>query len=283
MLQDILGPEYAQAADELAVVAFQYAVNIGSALAVLLIGLFAAGLVQRWVKRGLADVRGLDATVRTFIARSVKYLIWAIVLVAVLAQFGVQTTSIIAALGAVGLAIGLALQGTLANIAAGIMLLVLRPFNVGDFIDANGVSGTIEEIGLFVTGLTTADGVNVTAPNNQLWNTVITNYTRNKTRRMELVVGIGYDDDIDLAFETLLDMVQGDARILKDPAPVTLVKSLDDSAVSVAVRAWIATDDFWATSFDMTKQAKEKFDKAGLSIPFPQRDVHMYQMKAKAA
>jgi small conductance mechanosensitive channel len=280
MLQDFLGPEYAQAADELTVAVFQYAVNIGSALAVLLAGLFFAGLAQRAVRRGLSDVRGFDPTVRLFIARSVKYAIWAIVLVAVLAQFGVQTTSILAALGAAGLAIGLALQGTLANIAAGIMLLVLRPFQVGDYIDADGVSGTIDEIGLFVTNMSAADGVFVSVPNNKLWNTVITNYTRNPTRRMELVVGIGYDDDIDLALETLLDLVQSDERILKTPAPMTLVKSLDDSAVAVAVRAWTGTGDFWSVSFDMTRQAKLAFDGAGLSIPFPQRDIHVHEVKA---
>ncbi len=271
---------YAAMAEKFADLGFEYLITFGSAIAVLLIGLIMAGLAQRWIRVALGRVRGLDDTVRLFIARAAKYVIMILVFVAVLAQFGVQTTSIIAALGAAGLAIGLALQGTLANIAAGIMLLVLRPFNVGDYVDAGGVGGTVEVIGLFVTQLRTADGVFIMAPNNQLWNSVITNYSRNNTRRMELVVGIGYGDDIDKALKTLLDLVNADERVLKDPDPVAVVKSLDDSAVSVAVRAWTRTDDFWGLTFDMTKHAKENFDKAGLSIPFPQSDVHMYEMKS---
>lgn len=279
METDLIDPEYAAMAQQFAQLGAQYVVNIASAAAVLVIGMIVAGLLQRWTRVALGKVKGFDDTLRLFIARAVKYVALVMVLVTVMAQFGVQTTSIIAALGAAGLAIGLALQGTLANIAAGIMVLVLRPFNVGDYIDAGGIAGTVEEIGLFVTQLKTGDGIYISAPNNQLWNSVITNYSHHKTRRMELVIGIGYADDIDHALKTLLDLAVEDERVMSDPAPAVMVKSLDDSAVTIALRAWASTDDFWGLSWDMTKRVKQSFDAAGISIPFPQRDIHVYETK----
>lgn len=273
-----LDPEYAEMATQLAELGVQYLVNIGSALAVLIIGLMLAGLLQRWTRNALGRLDRFDQTLALFIAKAVKYVTQILVLVTVLAQFGVQTTSMIAALGAAGLAIGLALQGTLANIAAGIMVLVLRPFNVGDYIEAGGISGTVDEIGLFVSQLRTADGVFVCAPNGELWNNVITNYSRHPTRRLELAIGIGYGDDIDKALKTLLDLAKADERVLADPAPAVMVKSLDDSAVTVALRAWATTDDFWSLTRDITRQAKEAFDTAQISIPYPQRDLHVYHV-----
>ncbi len=275
---ELLDPKYAEMATQLAELGVQYTVNIGSALAVLVVGLILAGLIQRWVRNALSRVDRFDKTLTLFIAKVVKYIVQILVLVTVLAQFGVQTTSMLAALGAAGLAIGLALQGTLANIAAGIMVLVLRPFSVGDYIDAGGISGTVDEIGLFVTQLKTSDGVFVCAPNSQLWSSVITNYSRHPTRRLELVIGIGYEDDIEKALKTLHDLALGDERVLADPAPAVIVKSLDDSAVTIALRAWATTEDFWSLSWDLTRSAKETFDKAKISIPYPQRDLHVYQM-----
>ncbi len=277
METDLIDPKYAEMATELAELGVHYVVTIGSALAVLFIGLILAGLFQRWTRNALMRVDRFDKTLALFIAKVVKYVTQILVLVTVLAQFGVQTTSMIAALGAAGLAIGLALQGTLANIAAGIMVLVLRPFNVGDYIDAGGNSGTVDEIGLFVTQLKTADGVFVCSPHSQLWSSVITNYSRYPTRRLELVIGIGYEDDIEKALKTLHDLAAGDERVLQDPAPAVMVKSLDDSAVTIALRAWSTTDDFWSLTWDLTRQAKETFDKAKISIPYPQRDLHVYQ------
>ena len=280
METDLLDPKYAEMATELAELGVQYVVTIGSALAVLLFGMMLAALFQRWTRNALMRVDRFDRTLALFIAKVVKYVTQILVLVTVLAQFGVQTTSMIAALGAAGLAIGLALQGTLANIAAGIMVLVLRPFNVGDYIDAGGISGTVDEIGLFVSQLRTADGVFVCAPNSQLWSSVITNYSRHPTRRLELAIGIGYDDDIEKALKTLHDLTVRDERVLRDPAPAVMVKSLDDSAVTIAVRAWSTTDDFWSLTWDLTREVKETFDKAKISIPYPQRDLHVYEVKS---
>lgn len=278
MDSELLNPKYAAMAAQLAELGVKYLVNIGSALVVLVIGLILAGYLQRWTRSSLSRVGRVDETLALFISRVVRYGVLILVLVTVLAQFGVQTTSMLAALGAAGLAIGLALQGTLANIAAGIMILLLRPFNVGEYIDAGGVSGTVVEISLFATLLNTSDGVYVSAPNSQLWNSVITNYSRNPTRRIELTVGIGYGDDVDAALRTLLELAASDERVLKTPEPVAMVKSLDESAVTVAMRVWCATADFWQLTWDLTRQVKQTFDASEISIPYPQRDLHVHQV-----
>jgi small conductance mechanosensitive channel len=252
-----------------------YGLNALGALAILIIGWFVANLVRRSLRRMLAKSGQVDATLQPVIANIVRYLILVFVLVAVLAQFGVQTTSVIAVVGAAGLAIGLALQGTMQNIAAGFMLLFLRPFGIGDYIDAGGISGTAEEIGLFVTTFKTPDGIYISVPNSQLWGTAITNYSRNPTRRIDLAVGIGYGDDIDRAQEVLLELAKGDDRIHAEPAPQVLVKGLGESSVDLGLRCWTSIDDFWPLLFDLTKRAKIDIEAAGLSIPYPQRDLHI--------
>jgi small conductance mechanosensitive channel len=252
-----------------------YGLNALGALVILIIGWIVANLVRRSLRRMLAKSERVDATLQPVIANIVRYLILVFVLVAVLAQFGVQTTSVIAVVGAAGLAIGLALQGTMQNIAAGFMLLFLRPFGVGDYIDAGGISGTAEEIGLFVTTLKTPDGVYISVPNSQLWGTAITNYSRNPTRRINLVVGIGYGDDIDRAQEVLLELAKGDERIHAEPAPQVLVRALGESSVDLGLRCWTSIDDYWPLLFDLTKRAKIDIEGAGLSIPYPQRDLHI--------
>ncbi|PHP68286.1 mechanosensitive ion channel protein [Zhengella mangrovi] len=261
----------------------QYAFSVIGAVLILIIGFVIAGMLERWSYRGLGSWNGFDETLRKFLSKIVRYGVLALVFVTVLSQFGVQTASIIAALGAAGLAIGLALQGTLQNVAAGIMLLVLRPFKVGEFIEAGGTSGTVQEIGLFATEFKTLDGLFLLAPNSELWSQAVKNYSRNPTRRNDLVIGIAYDDDIGKAMEIYRDLMAGDTRVLKDPEPYIYVSNLGDSAVEVTCRYWTATADWWTTSRDMTRKAKERFDAAGLSIPFPQRDVHLYQTEPQAA
>lgn len=259
---------------------FKYVFDVTLALVILIAGFIVSAWAQRWARRTLAKVKGLDDTLEPFIAGLIRYTILVVVFVAVLAQFGVHTTSIIAVLGAAGLAIGLALQGTLANIAAGMMLLFLRPFRVNDYIDADGIAGTVEEIGLFVTQMRTFDGLYVSVPNNQLWNATITNYSRNRTRRLDIPVGVGYDDDLKTAKQVLTDLIASDDRVLNDPAPLVIVKSLDDSAVTLEIRLWASIDDFWSLKWDLTEGIKTSLDKAGISIPFPQRDVHIYETDA---
>jgi small conductance mechanosensitive channel len=259
---------------QLAALSVQYSFSVLGAIILLIVGYLFAGFMERSIYAGLGRFRGFDETLRRFFSKVLRYALLILVGVTVLAQFGVQTASIIAALGAIGLAIGLALQGTLQNIAAGIMLLALRPFRVGEYIDAGSVAGTVQEIGLFATELKTFDGLYVLSPNAQLWNTPVTNFTRNPVRMTEIKIGIGYDDDIDVAQRVYLDLAQADSRILKDPEPNTFVSELGDSAVLVSIRYWTATSDWFRTKLDFTKAAKKAFDERGISIPFPQQDVH---------
>ena len=248
-------------------------VSIAGAFAVLIIGLIVAGAVSRAVERALKNSSKFDPTVADFLSSLVKYAMWALVLVTVLAQFGVETTSILAALGGMALAVGLALQGTLSNVASGVMILVQKPFKVGESISAGPVTGTVEEIGLFTTQLKQFDGLFVMVPNSELWNQAIVNFTRHPTRRFELVVGIAYGDSMEQARGELLSLAKADERVLADPEPVTFVNSLDDSSVGIGLRVWCATPDYLALSWDLTEKAKARFDDVGISIPFPQREV----------
>jgi len=264
---------------EVSDLAVQYGLDLFGAIVLLVAG----WLVANWAKRSMLRVLGraprIDNTLKPFFASLVRYLILILVLVAVLAQFGVQTASIIAVVGAAGLAVGLALQGTLQNIAAGIMLLFLRPFRIGDYIDAEGIAGTIDEIGFFTTHMTTFDGVYVEVPNSQLWNRSIKNFSRLPTRRLDIVVGIGYGDDIDKAQAALLDLLRSDDRVHNAPDPQVLVTALADSSVNLNLRCWTDADNYWTLLFDMNKSAKQRLDAEGITIPFPQRDVHILEAK----
>jgi len=257
--------------------AIQYGLDVLGAVILLIGGWILAGWAGRNVVRLLDRTPHVDATLKPVVAQITRYAIIILVLVVVLAQFGVQTASIIAVLGAAGLAIGLAMQSTLQNIAAGIMLLFLRPFRINDYIDAEGIAGTVDAIGLFTTRMHTFDGVYQEVPNSQLWNRTVKNYTRLPTRRLDIVVGISYGDDIDAAQSVLLNLLREDKRVLSDPAPEILVKELGDSAVNLNLRCWSKADDYWAVLFDTTKAAKQGLDAAGISIPFPQRDVHLHE------
>ena len=259
--------------------AIAYGLDVVGALVILIGGWTLAGWARRKLLGVLDRTPRVDQTLRPVIASVVRYTILVFVLIAVLAQFGVQTTSIIALLAAGGLAIGLALQGTLQNIAAGIMILFLRPFRVGDSIDAEGLAGTIEEIGLFTTQMRTYDGIYLEVPNAKIWNRAITNYSRVEARRLDLVVGIGYQDDIDKALAAMMDLLVKDERVNDDPEPQVMVKELGDSSVNLNLRCWMAPGDYWSLRFDLTKAIKQRLDAEGITIPFPQRDVHLFQDK----
>jgi small conductance mechanosensitive channel len=261
---------WGEAFDGLQVLIVTYAFSVIGAILILIVGWSISRLLGRWVRSLLARTHRVDPTVVGFFSVFVRYAVLVVVVIMVLGQFGVQTASIITALGAAGLAIGLALQGTLQNIAAGIMLLVLRPFRVGEYIDADGISGTIQEIGLFATELKTLDGLYRMAPNSQLWNVPVTNYSRLPERRHDLVIGIGYEDDIGKAQSVLMELARADDRVLSDPEPWAYVSELGDSAVAVTLRYWTKSADWWTTSREMTKAAKIAFDENGISIPFPQ-------------
>jgi len=262
-------------------VGIEYGINIVGAIVLLIIGWTVAGWGRRGVRKALDRVPRMDETLKPFLSRIVWYAIMIFVLVAVLNQFGVQTTSFIAILGAAGLAIGLALQGTLANVASGVMLLFLRPINIGEYVDAGGIAGTVMEIGLFSTEIKTNVGLCLLVPNSKIWDSPITNFSRNPTRRFDIEVGIGYGDDADGALALLMSLMTNDARVLGDPEPLVFVKSLGDSAVIINLRGWTKSDDYWDTVWGLNKAIKADLQKAGYSIPFPQRDLHIISGEAK--
>ena len=261
--------------DSVVSIIVEYGLDIIGAIALLIIGWTIAGWARRGVRHALDQIPRMDETLKPFLAKLVWYVIMIFVVVAVLNQFGIQTTSVIAVMGAAGLAIGLALQGTLANVASGVMLLFLRPFNLGDYVDAAGIAGTVVEIGLFNTEIKTSAGLCLIVPNSTIWSSPITNYSRNPARRFDLPVGIGYDDDFPGALALLMGLMTGDARVLGDPEPLVFVQSLGDSAVILNLRGWINSADYWPAVRDLNKAIKIELQAAGYSIPFPQRDVHI--------
>jgi len=269
-------------AEVLVTQAIDYGIQLGGALLILIAGWIVAGWLYRRIKRRMLASPHIDNTMAPVAASVVRYAILVFVLVAVLAQFGVQTTSLIAALGAAGLAIGLALQGTLSNIASGVMLLFLKPIEAGDYIDAGGIAGTIDEIGLFATKLHTFDGVYLFVPNNKIWNSEIRNYSRLPTRRMDVTVGIAYSDNLDGAMKVLSDVLAGDDRVLGDPESQVMVTELADSAVVLTMRCWSTRQDYWGLLFDLNRAALVEIEAAGYSIPFPQRDVHVIAQDSKS-
>ena len=254
-----------------------FGANLLGAVALLVAGWTVAAWAQRGVRRLLNRYDRFDATLKPLLASIVRYAILVFVIVAVLAQFGVQTTSIIAALGAAGLAIGLALQGTLANIAAGVMLLFLRPFKVEETIEAEGIAGTVLEIGLFTTVLKTGDGVYVNVPNTQIWTRQIKNFSRLPTRRVDLALGLGYRADIERAISTLTDVMTGDARVLAEPPPEVVVTGLSETAVNVALRCWVAGGDFGNAGSDLLRNAKAKLERDGIALAQRPREVHVIE------
>ncbi|WP_315926084.1 mechanosensitive ion channel family protein [Mesorhizobium sp. SP-1A] len=252
---------------QLSTLIVSYSFSAVGAVILLIAGYLFAGLAERSVNAGLGRLHGFDQTLRQFFSKITRYAILILVVIMVLGQFGVQTASIIAAIGAIGLAIGLALQGTLQNIAAGIMLLALRPFRIGEYVEVGTVAGTVEEIGLFATRLHTVDGIYVLAPNSTLWNQPVRNFNRNKTRRNDITVEIGRDDDIDRAQTELLRLAAQDKRVKKEPKPTAFIGALAGSVVGVTLRYWTSDTDFLSSKLDLTKQAKEALDAKSISAP----------------
>ena len=253
-----------------------WGLHVIGALAVLIIGWIVAKTIRASVRRAL-NRSSLDKTLAPFISNIVYYALITFVLLAVLALFGVQTTSFIAVLGAAGLAVGLALQGALTNFAAGVMLLIFRPFKVGDFVDAGGNAGTVQEIGIFSTILHSGDNVKIIVANSQIYGTTIKNYSANDTRRNDMVIGVGYDDDLGRAKSVMERVLKEDSRVLEDPTPLVAISELADSSVNFVVRPWCRKEDYWALRFDLHRKFKDELEAAGCSIPYPQQDVHMHQ------
>jgi small conductance mechanosensitive channel len=260
---------------EISTLVVTYGLKVVGAIAVLIIGWMVAGWISSIIRRALSKTDKVDETLRGFLSSLVGYIIKIFTVIMVLNQFGVQTTSIIAVLGAASLAVGLALQGTLSNVAAGVMLLLFRPFKVGDYVEVAGVAGTVKSITLFVTELATPDNVQILAPNSRVWGSAVVNYSHHSTRRCDLVLGISYEDDVEKAIGIVEQMAAAEGRVHDDPPPQIVVGELADNSVNIIIRLWCAGADYWGLKFDMTKALKLRMDKEGISIPYPQRTLHV--------
>ena len=245
------------------------------AIVIFIASSFIAKAVRKAILNTNSKLNKLDATLTPIFSTVASYAVYIIGGVFILDIFGVNTASLIALVGAAGLAIGLALKDTLSNIAAGIMLLILRPFKAGDFIEFGSTQGTVKEINLFTCVFETVDGLYIASPNSVLWGNNIKNFTRNGKRRMDIVVGISYSDSIDVGLSVLRQVAEGESRLLVDPVPQAMVVSMMDSSVNIQLRAWAKTDDYWPTYWDLNKRVKESIEAAGLTIPFPQRTLHL--------
>lgn len=250
-----------------------WSIKIIAALLIFFIGHLVAKMIARLIGKVLGRTK-LDVILVEFIQSLVNALLLVFVVVAALDQLGVNTNSVIAVLGAAGLAIGLALQGSLQNFAAGFMLLIFRPFKGGDFVEAAGIAGVIDKIGIFSTTMHTGDNKQVIIPNGTIYSSNIINYSARGTRRIDMVFSIGYSDDIRLARDVIAKVISADERVLADPAPLIAVGELGASSVNFFVRPWVKSDDFWPVRFDLTEKIKLAFDENGISIPFPQMDIH---------
>ncbi len=254
--------------------AIPWTINIVMALVIYVIGKTVVSIVVNLVKKLLVKAK-MDDILINFVCSIMSSILILFVIVAALDQLGIDTTSFIALLGAAGLAVGLALQSSLQNFAAGVMLIIFRPFKAGDFVEAGGTSGVVEDISIFSTTLKTGDNREVIVPNGSIYGGTITNYSAKETRRIDMVFGIGYDDDIRLAKEIINTVVSSDERVLKEPETLIAVSELADSSVNFAVRPWVKSADYWGVKFDLTEKIKLAFDEQGISIPYPQMDLHL--------
>ncbi len=254
----------------------EYGLRLLGAILVLIIGLRIVKVLTNTFSKNL-DKRDVSASLKPFLKSLFNTLLRLLVILSALGTLGVEMTSFAAIIAAAGLAVGLALSGTLQNFAGGVIILLLKPFKVGEVIDAQGFSGTVLEIQVFYTIIKTFDGQHVILPNGKLSNEAIKNYNREPIRRMVITAGIGYDDDIDLAKKILMEILTSDERVLKDPAPNVFVAELADSSVNLSVRGWATNEDFWGVYFEIFEKIKKQFDANKVSIPFPQRDVHMFK------
>ena len=263
-----------QLIDSVVALVSQWGLQVIGAIAVFIAGRWIAGALRRASAKAL-ERGNVDATLRPFLSSLIYYTALAVVLIAVLGLFGIETTSFVAVLATAGLAVGLAPQGTLSSFSSGVMLLLFRPFKVGNVVDVAGVRGAVVEIGIFTTVLKTPDNVQIIVPNSAIYGSTITNLSAYDTRRNDFVIGVSYDDDLGTVESVLRKVVESDPRVLKDPETQIAVSELADSSVNFVVRPWCAAEDYWPLRFDLMRRFKEELEGAGCSIPYPQSDVHV--------
>ncbi|MGY8796515.1 MAG: mechanosensitive ion channel family protein [Woeseiales bacterium] len=258
------------------------AISFGGKLLVALIIFYVGRIVAKMLVKGIHKVmraQEVDQILETFVCNLAYWMVMVFVIIAAISQIGVQTTSFIAVMGAAGLAVGLALQGSLSNFAAGVLIVVFRPYRVGDFVEVAGISGSVVQVQILSTILNTGDNKQIVVPNAQIMNSIITNYSANNTRRVDMIISVSYDDNLDKVRNTLRELVNADSRIMQDPECLIAVAELADSSVNFFVRPWVASSDYWAVKLDLTESIKKRFDQDGISFPFPQQDVHLYKQE----
>jgi len=271
-----LGFDWNQVLELIQTKGVDFAINLVTAIVIFYVGKMAVGLIVRGIRKVMRR-QEVDKTLETFICNLVRMILLVIVVIAAIGALGIETTSFIAIFGAAGLAVGLALQGSLSNFASGVLIVLFRPYRVGDFIEGAGISGVVEQVQILTTVLKTGDNKQIIVPNGQIMDSIITNYSANETRRVDMVVGVSYDDDLDKVRATIQELIDAEDRVLDDPAPTIAVSALADSSVNFVVRPWVKTPDYWGVMFDLTEAIKKRFDKEGISFPFPQQDVHLYK------
>ncbi|MCL2185445.1 MAG: mechanosensitive ion channel family protein [Treponema sp.] len=249
--------------------------NIGISAVIIIIGVLLSKGLQKLIRKSNSERLPKEGRIRPLFKAMVRYGILIICAIMILNVFGVNTTSLLAVLGAAGIAIGLALKDTLGNIASGIILLILGPFHIDEFVEFGSYSGIVKEINLFTTILETPDGVFISAPNSCIWGNPVKNYTRNGKRRMEISIGIAYSDSVDKAFQVMQDLITAEPRFLHEPAPFVILQSIESSSVKITIRAWTAVENYWIVYWEMNKNVKRKIEEAGLHIPLPQREVRI--------
>jgi small conductance mechanosensitive channel len=275
------GIDWAQLATTVQENGIDYAMTFGKNLLIAIAIYYVGKLVVSMLVRGLRKVmraRDVDKTLEVFLCNLLRMALMFVVIIAAIGQLGVETASFIGIFAAAGLAVGLALQGSLSNFAAGVLIVLFRPYRVGDFVEAAGISGVVEQVQILTTILRTGDNKQVIVPNGQIMDSIITNYSAKETRRVDMVIGVSYDDDLDKVRKTLQEIIAADDRVLEDPEPVIAVAALADSSVNFNVRPWVKTPDYWNVMWDLTEAIKKRFDQEGISFPFPQQDVHLHKV-----
>lgn len=278
-LGDLAGIDWNALLDKAQTLGTEFGLQALAAILIFYIGRMIARIISNGLKK-VMQKQEVDKILESFVSNLVYWLLMTFVIIAAINQLGIQTTSLIAIMGAAGLAVGLAMQGSLSNFAAGVLIVLFRPYRVGDFVEAAGISGSVEQVQILTTILKTPDNKQIIVPNSEIMGSIITNYSANETRRVDLVFGVSYSDDIDKVRSILTEMVNADERILKDPECVIKVGELADSSVNFLVRPWVKTTDYWGVYWDLTEAVKKRFDKEDISFPFPQQDVHLHQVSA---
>jgi small conductance mechanosensitive channel len=274
-----MGFDWEQAIELVKTTGVDFLINLFTAVVIFYVGKWVTNLLTSALRK-VMQRQEIDVTLERFVCNLVRMVLLVFVIIAAISALGVQTTSFIAVLGAAGLAVGLALQGSLSNFAAGVLIVLFRPYKVGDFVEAAGISGVVVEVQILTTILKTGDNKQVIVPNSQIMGSIITNYSTNDTRRVDLVIGVGYDDDLDKVRAVLTEVIGADERILEDPGVTIAVSELADSSVNFVVRPWVKTSDYWSVYFDLNETIKKRFDEEGISIPYPQQDIHLYNASA---